>query len=85
MELALKLPKETEMVCEPEVLKTIEKAPEPLVRVAGVGEGTLVSVELMATVPLYPVAVLPAAFLAVTVKEKGTPATGGVAPGVRTS
>ena len=73
------------MVWEPEVLKTIEKAPEPLVSVVKSALAAKGSLEVAEAVPLYPVAVLPAAFLAVTVKEKGTPATGWVAPRVRTS
>ncbi|NBU72696.1 MAG: hypothetical protein EBS53_14850 [Bacteroidetes bacterium] len=61
-------------VCEPEVLRAMEKVPTPLVRAAEGGRLAAGSLEVMETVPLYPVAVFPAASLAVTVKSKDAPA-----------
>ena len=61
-------------VFEPEVLRATAKGPEPFVSVAEVGSTAAESLEVMATVPEYPVAVLPLASCAVTVKLKGEPA-----------
>ena len=61
-------------VFEPEVLRVSAKEPTPFVSVAEVGKTAAPSLEAMATVPEYPVAVLPLASLAVTVKLKDEPA-----------
>ena len=74
-EVMFKSPSSAVMVFAPAVLSVVEKVPTPLVRVAEAGSPAAESLEVMETVPVYPVAVLPDASLAVTVKLKAVPAT----------
>ena len=60
--------------CEPAVSRVTVKVPTPLVRPALAGRTALLSLEVILTVPVYPVAVFPYASLAVTVTEPAVPA-----------
>ena len=59
-------PSDAVRVREPAVLSVIEKDPTPLVSIADAGRVAFESLEVIATVPEYPVAVFPAVSFAVT-------------------
>ena len=73
-EVTLRVPSLAVTVLDPAVFNVTEKAFVPLVSVDGDGSTALVSLEVIVTVPAYPVAVFPEASFAVTVTEKLEPA-----------
>ena len=85
LEEMLSVPSVAERVLLPAVFKVIWKEPTPLVRVAGDGRFADGSEEVTEMVPVYPVAVLPEASLAVRVKLTGDPAVVAVGTADRTS
>ena len=84
-EVTLRVPSEADKVLVPAEFKVIWKEPTPLVRVAGDGRFADGSEEVTEMVPVYPVAVLPEASLAVRVKLTGDPAVVAVGTADRTS
>ena len=75
MEATERVPSDAVMILDPAIFKEMLKVPTPLTRVAEAGSPALGSLEVMTTVPEWPVAVLPAGSLAVTVNEREFPAT----------
>ena len=73
-EVAESDPSDAVSVLDPAVLRVSENVPTPFKRVAEEGRAAAESEEVIETVPLYPVAVLPEASFAVTIKVKAEPA-----------
>jgi hypothetical protein len=73
-EVAERLPSDAVRVLDPAVFKVIEKVPTPFTSVAEAGRVATESDEVIATVPVYPLAVFPDASFAVTIKLKPVPA-----------
>jgi hypothetical protein len=73
--VVVRLPSAAVMVRLPTVLRVTWKDLVPLVRVDALGRFAEGSLDVMATVPVYPVAVFPLASLAVTVMVEATPET----------
>jgi hypothetical protein len=68
---------ETVIVRDPAVFNTALNVPAPFVRVVSIGKMAVLSLLVKFTVPVYPVAVLPAASSAVAVKPVDEPAVTG--------
>ena len=71
----IKVPLLAVKVVEPAVFKVTENDPTPLTRVAAAGIEAMPSDEAIATVPENAESISPELFFAVTVNEKGLPAT----------
>jgi hypothetical protein len=83
-EVTESVPSEAVRVADPAVLRVTANDFTPLESVEAVGRVAAESEEVRATVPAYPVAVLPAASLAVTVIEKLDPEVLEAGTAVRT-
>jgi hypothetical protein len=74
VEFTLREPELAVMLWDPTVLRVALRVAVPLVRVVAAGRVALVSLEVNPTEPLNPVAILPPASRAVTVKLNAFPA-----------
>jgi hypothetical protein len=74
LEVMLNVPSLAVTVREPAVFKVIENDFVPLMSVDEDGSTALPSLEVIETVPAYPVAMFPLESFAVTVNENGEPA-----------
>jgi hypothetical protein len=84
-EVAERDPSDAVRVLDPAVLRVSEKVPTPFKRLAEAGRVAAESEDVIATVPVCPLAVLPAASFAVTVIEKLEPEIVVTGTEVRTS